>query len=103
MNNETMTLEQFKRRYLNSKVVPSIAFDHDYKLTKASILKKWLDDEYEKTKKLFNDGVIGIELYAVMLESINQMKDNELRELDATVREVYLSSMIEEGGTQLWF
>ena len=103
MNNNSMTLDQFKSRYLNSKVVPSVAFKHDYNLTRATILKKWLDDEYQKAKKLFDDGVIDVELYAIMLESINQMNKEELEQLDATVREVYLTSTIEEGGTQLWF
>ena len=103
MNNNSMTLDQFKKRYLNSTVVPGIAFKHDYNLTRASILKKWLDDEYQKAKKLFDDGVIDVELYAIMLESINQMKEKELKQLDATVRQVYLISTIEEGGTQLWF
>jgi serine protease inhibitor len=85
----TMTLDQFKRRYLGAKVVPTIAFKNDYNLTKNTILKKWLDDEYEKNKKLFDAGVIDIETYAIIIESINQMKEEELKQLDAVVREVY--------------
>ena len=60
--------------------------------------------KYEKNKKLFDAGVIDIETYAIIIESINQMKEEELKQLDAVVREVYFSSSIkEEGGCQLWF
>ena len=91
-----MTLQGFKERYL-SKDISEIYYNglvDDYNLTKSSIIKKH-EDEFEQNKRLFESGTIGIQLYGIIVESIEQMKQEELRQLDAAVREVYLSNKIQ--------
>ena len=91
-----MTLQEFKDKYL-SKDISEIYHNglvDDYNLTKSSIIKKH-EDEFEQNKRLFESGTIGIQLYSIIVDSIEQMKQEELRQLDATVREVYLSNKIQ--------
>ena len=87
-----MTLEQFKEKYFGKETseIYYTSLGNDYNLTKFSIIKKY-EDDYEQNKRLFDSGTIGIQLYSIIVESIEQMKQEELRQLDAAVREVYLS------------
>lgn len=91
-----MTLQQFKEKYFG-KETSEIYYNglvDDYNLTKSSIIKKY-EDEFEQNKRLFESGTIGIQVYSIIVESIEQMKQEELCQLDAAVREVYLSSKKE--------